>query len=125
MEQLEFRSFLLQISKDLTPSHFEHLKFVLKGFVSSGTCEEMKEVCHYFEELERRRYLTPTNFVILKKAFTAIGRFDLVELLAEKEKYFAELFSPQTKDGDNLGQSGLFARFFQILNSRRDYSINR
>ena len=108
MEQLEFRSFLLQVGNELTTKQFVQLKFVLKGFISSGTCEEMNEVCHYFEELERRLFLTPTNLGILKKALGAVGRSDLVEEIEKKEQYFINLFSPQVKPGDNLEPRGLF-----------------
>ena len=105
--QFEFRRFLLQISKELTKKEFEELKFLLKGSVASAKCEEMKEPFHYFEELQKSLLLTPTRFEVLKKALNAVGRSDLVEKLQEKEQFFADLFSPQVTDGDNLEQTGL------------------
>ena len=105
--QFKFRSFLLQVSKDLTKKEFEQLKFVLKGYVTSAKCEEMTEAFQYFEELQKLLLLTPTRFEVLKKALNVVGRSDLVETLQEKEQFFADLFSPQVTDGDNLEQTGL------------------
>ncbi|XP_068699016.1 tyrosine-protein kinase TXK-like isoform X2 [Montipora foliosa] len=93
MEQLEFRTFMLCISKALPESQFQELKYLLTGFVECGTREVLTQAFHYFEELERRRLLLPTNFNILKDAFDAIGRRDLVEELKRKEEYFSQLFS--------------------------------
>ena len=105
--QFEFRSFLLQISKELAKKEFEEVKFVLKGYVTSAKCEEMTEALHYFEELQKMLLLTPTRLEVLKKALNVVGRSDLVEKLQEKEQFFADLFSPQVTDGDNLKQTGL------------------
>ena len=105
--QFEFRGFLLQISKELTRKEFEQLKFVLKGSVTSAKCEEMTEAFQYFDELLKMLLLTPTSFGVLKKALNAVGRSDLVEKLQEKEQLFADLFTPQITDGDNLQQAGL------------------
>ena len=38
--QFEFRSFLLQISKELAKKEVKELKFVLKGSVASAKCEK-------------------------------------------------------------------------------------
>ncbi|KAJ7390213.1 hypothetical protein OS493_026723 [Desmophyllum pertusum] len=84
-QDFEFRSFLLQLSKDMASTDFEQLKYLLKGYVSSAKCEEITEVCKYFGELERMCLLTPTNFGVLKKALGAIGRQDLVEKIEQKE----------------------------------------
>ena len=108
MEQLEYRTFLLRVANDLNEKQFTQLKFVLKGCISSGTCEEIKEVCDYFAELERRQFLTPTKLGILKTALDAVGRSDLVEEIEKKEPYFTNLFSPKVKPGDNLEPKGLF-----------------
>ena len=105
--QFEFNSFLLQISKELTDRQFQHLKFVLKGSVTSAKCEEMTEVCHYFGELQRLLLLTPTDFGVLKKALNVIERPDLAAKCQEKESYFGDLLRPQIKVGDNLEQRGL------------------
>ena len=97
MEQLEFRSFMLEISKALPENQFEELKYLLTGFVKCGTRELLTQAFHYFEELERRRLLLPTKFDILKDAFGAIGRRDLVEELEGKEEYFNQLFSQHSQ----------------------------
>ncbi|XP_068754925.1 tyrosine-protein kinase TXK-like isoform X2 [Montipora capricornis] len=97
MEQLEFRSFMLEISKALPENQFEELKYLLTGFVECGTRELLTQSFHYFEELERRRLLLPTKFDILKDAFGAIGRRDLVEELEGKEEYFNQLFSQHSQ----------------------------
>ena len=112
MEEFEFNSFLLQISKELTDRQFQHLKFVLKGSVTSAKCEEMTEVCVYFAELQRLLLLTPTNFGVLKNALTVIERHDLAARLQEKEQYFADLFRPRIKVGDNLEQRGVLIYTF-------------
>ena len=103
----EFRSCLLQISKELEKGEFEQLKFVLKGSAASAKCNEMKEPFHYFEELQKLLLLTPTRLEKLKRALNVVGRSDLVKKLEEKEQFFADLFSPQVTDGDNLEQTGL------------------
>ena len=103
--QFEFRRFLLQISEELTKIEFEKLKFVLKG--KMRRCEEMKEPFHYFEELQKSLLLTPTRLEVLKDGLDAVGRTDLVKKLEEKEQFFADRFSPQVTDGDNLDQTGL------------------
>ena len=115
--QFEFNSFLLQISMELTKIEFQHLKFVLMGVVPFAKCEEMTNVCYYFGELQKLLLLTPTNFGVLKEALTAVERPDLVAKLEEKEQYFAHLFRPQIKVGDNLEERGLFARFQEDISS--------
>ncbi|XP_068699017.1 tyrosine-protein kinase TXK-like [Montipora foliosa] len=97
MEQLEFRTFMLEISKALPENQFQELKYLLTGFVECGTREVLTQAFHYFEELERRRLLLPTKFDILKDAFGAIGRRDLVEELKGKEEYFTQLFSQHSQ----------------------------
>lgn len=112
MEQrlnFEFRSFLLQIGKDLSPKNFGELKFVLKAFVPSAQCSEMNEAHLYFEELQRMCYLTPTNFGMLKRGLREIGRQDLVEKIEQKEQYFAVSLSQS--GGLNLGEIGLYYYF--------------
>ena len=108
MEQLEFCTFLLHVGNELTAKQFEQLKFFLKGFISSGTCKEIQEVCHNFEERERELFLTPAHLGILKMALDAIGRPDLVKKIEEKEQYFTDLFRQQVQAGDNLEPRGLF-----------------
>ncbi|XP_068675088.1 uncharacterized protein [Montipora foliosa] len=104
MEKGQFRGFLLSLSKQLSEDQFQQLKYVLEGYIPSATSEAMKQAFLFFGELERRRYLTPTNFEILKEGFRAIERHDLIEELEGKEQYFRELFNPQLKDGHNLEQ---------------------
>ena len=104
MEQLEFNSFLLSLSKELEDSDFEQLKFLLKAFVPLGKSEVLTAPYKYFEELERMRKLSPTDFSILRKGFKEIGRQDLVEKLDGKKDYFNQLFQPKLKDH----QKGLF-----------------
>ena len=105
-EDFEFRGFMLQLSKDMTENDFTQLKYLLKGYVPNARCEALKAVCDYFEELERVRLLTPTNFDVLKRALDVIGRRDLVESIEQKEKHFADLF--KEKKGDSLGPKGLY-----------------
>lgn len=110
-QDFEFRSFLLQLSKDMASTDFEQLKYILKGYVSDAKCEEITEVCKYFGELERMCLLTPKNFGVLKKALGAIGRQDLVEKIEQKEQHFADLF--RESNGNNLPPKGLFLYFYQ------------
>ena len=107
MEKEQFRGFLLSLSKQLSEDEFHQLKFVLEGYVPSATSEATKQPFLFFGELERRRYLTPTNFEILKGGLRAIERHDLIEELEGKEQYFRELLNPQLKDGHNLEHRGL------------------
>jgi len=104
MDRLEFKSFLLSLSKRLGQSDFEQLKFLLDVFVPLGKSEGLKESYQYFAELERMRILAPTNLSILRKGLNEIGRHDLVEELDEKKDYFNQLFQPKSKDH----QKGLF-----------------
>jgi hypothetical protein len=104
-DDFQFRSFLLQVSKQMSSNDFGQLKYLLKGYVSNAKCEEIKAVCEYFEELERLCLLSPKNFGVLKKALGIIGRQDLVEEIEQKEQYFAHLF--RDKKGDSLGPKGL------------------
>ncbi|XP_078348061.1 uncharacterized protein LOC144633138 isoform X2 [Oculina patagonica] len=103
MEQLELNSFLLKIGNELESNEFEALKFVMKGFVTSAKCEETVQAFKYFEEMERLCLLSPTNFLVLKRALEAIGRPDLVKKIEGKEEYFATLFGEKIKDYNNLG----------------------
>ncbi|XP_022801957.1 uncharacterized protein LOC111339545 [Stylophora pistillata] len=96
----EFRSFLFQIGKELTSQDLEHLKYILKPYVSSAQCDGMK-VCPFFDELKRRCLLSPTNLTVLKKGLDTIGRQDLVDKIVQKEQYFATFSSPS--GGTNLG----------------------
>lgn len=105
-EDFEFRRFLLQVSNDMTANDFIQIKYLLKGYVPNAKCEQIETVCNYFEELERMCLLSPTNFGVLKMALNAIGRQDLVEMIEQKELYFADLF--KEKKGDSLGQKGLY-----------------
>ena len=87
MEQrlnFEFRSFLLQLGRELSLQDLEHLKFILTPYVSSAECDKMS-FCAYFEELKRRCHLSRTNFGILKNGLNEIGREDLVEKIVLKE----------------------------------------
>ena len=86
----EFNSFLLKVAEELTSSDVRKLKFVLKEFIPPAQSERTTEAFHYFEELQRRCLLSPTDFHMLKKAFEAIGRIDLVEELEAKEHHFGE-----------------------------------
>ena len=101
---IQFRKFLLQISRELERGEFEQLKFVLKA---SPKCKEMTEAFQYFEELQKLELLTPTRLELLKEALHEVGRADLVTKLEEKEQFFADLFSSQVADDDNLEQTGL------------------
>ena len=102
--KLEFNAFLLSVGKELGGSGFEQLKFLLKDWVPLGKSEALKEPFHYFDELEKRRIITPTDFSILRKSFEKIGRQDLVEMLDGKKDHFYRLFQPKLKDH----QKGLF-----------------
>ena len=105
MEYIEFKGFLLSLSKQLTHSEFEQLKFLLDSYVPLGKSEGMKQSFQYFAELERMRLLSPTDLSILRTSFNKIERHDLVEELDEKKDYFNRLFQPR-KSKDH--QKGLF-----------------
>ena len=104
MEKLEFKSFLLSLSKKLGQSDFEQLKFLLEAFVPLGRSERLKEAFQFFAELERLGKLAPTDLSILRTGFKEIGRQDLVEELDERKDYFNQLFHSKSKDHQN----GLF-----------------
>lgn len=104
----EFRSFLLQLGKELKSQDLEHLKFILTPYVSSAECDKMS-FCSYFEELKRRCHLSPTNFGVLKNGLNEIGREDLVEKIVLKELYFSEIFNQI--GAPNLGTNGLYIEF--------------
>ena len=111
MEQklnFEFRSFLLQLGRELSLQDLEHLKFILTPYVSSAECDKMS-FCAYFEELKRRCHLSRTNFGVLKNGLNEIGREDLVEKIVLKELYFSEI-SNQI-GAPNLGTNGLYIEF--------------
>ena len=95
----KFNVFLLQIAKELTEGDLQQMKFVLRGYVTSAKCEDMKAL-QYVEELQKLLLLTPTKLEIFKETLTVIGRPDLVEKIAEKEATFATL------PGENLEQKG-------------------
>ena len=104
----EFRSFLLQLGKELKSQDLEYLKYVLAPYVSSAKCDEMT-FCPYFNELKRRCHLSRTNFGVLKKGLHKIGRQDLVDKIVLKEQYFAGI---SNKSGaPNLGTNGLYIEF--------------
>ena len=75
------------------------MKFVLRGYVTSAKCDDMKAL-QYVEELQKLLLLTPTKLEIFKETLTVIGRPDLVEKIEEKEATFAAL------PGENLEQKG-------------------
>ena len=104
----EWRSFLLQLGKELTSKELEYLKFILEPYVSSAHCYEMS-FCSYFDELNRRCHFSRTNFGVLKEALNGIGREDLVEKIVLKELYFSEI-SDQI-GAPNLGTNGLYIEF--------------
>ena len=111
MEQklnFEFRSFLLQLGKELKSQDLEHLKFILTPYVSSAECDKMS-FCSYFEELKRMCHLSPTNFGVLKDGLKEIGRQDLVDKIVLKELYFSEISNQFY--GPNLGTNGLYIEF--------------
>lgn len=95
----KFNVFLLQIAKELTEGDLQQMKFVLRGYVTSAKCEDMKAL-QYVEELQKLLLLTPTKLEIFKETLTVIGRPDLVEKIEEKEATFATL------PGENLEQKG-------------------
>ncbi|XP_027040919.1 uncharacterized protein LOC113669121 isoform X2 [Pocillopora damicornis] len=118
MEQklnFEFRSFLLQLGKELKSQDLEHLKFILTPYVSSAECDKMS-FCSYFEELKRRCHLSPTNFGVLKNGLNEIGREDLVEKIVLKELYFSEIFNQI--GAPNLGTNDSDMEFDGTANGR-------
>lgn len=118
MEQklnFEFRSFLLQLGRELSLQDLEHLKFILTPYVSSAECDKMS-FCAYFEELKRRCHLSRTNFGVLKNGLNEIGREDLVEKIVLKELYFSEI-SNQI-GAPNLGTNDSDIEFDGTANGR-------
>lgn len=118
MEQklnFEFRSFLLQLGRELSLQDLEHLKFILTPYVSSAECDKMS-FCAYFEELKRRCHLSRTNFGVLKNGLNEIGREDLVEKIVLKELYFSEI-SNQI-GAPNLGTNDSDIEFYGTANGR-------
>ncbi|XP_074638693.1 uncharacterized protein LOC141897136 isoform X2 [Acropora palmata] len=101
MEKVEFKSFLLSLSKKLGQSDLDQLKFVLEPFVSHGRSEGLKEAFQYFAELERLGKLAPTDLSLLRTGFKEIGRQDLVDELDERKDYFNQLFHSKSKDHQN------------------------
>ena len=78
-----FRARLLRLSKSLTASELEQLKFLCQDDIPAGRAEKITEPFQFFSELEQLGKLSDGKLCFLSSILVAIGRIDLSKKLLQ------------------------------------------
>ena len=79
----KYRSFLLQLGKNLKNDDLKQIKFVLKDEISDRKLEQINQPCELFTSLEEQGLLGPDKLDELREYLEAIDRPKLTEMVEE------------------------------------------
>lgn len=78
MEAMHFRSFLLQISDDITKEKLEQIKYLCSDDIPERDLESISSPWQLFKDLERRQMIGIDNLSFLRKLLTDVMCLQLV-----------------------------------------------
>lgn len=77
MENITYRSLLLDLSNSLTSSDLEQLKFLCRDVIPAGRAEKISRPFEFFSALEQLNMLSEENRDFLASKLIAVNRNDL------------------------------------------------
>ena len=82
---LTYRTFMVQLSRQITSKDEESLKYLLTSVIPDGKMELLDTPLKLIRQLERIDYIGPNNFpglMLLQHLFGVMGRKDLCDMIA-------------------------------------------
>ena len=80
---LEYREFMLKLSREITLQDMAELKYVLTSLIPEGEKESLKTALELFRYLEMLLFVGANNLARLKEIFLIMDKPKLCEMVAE------------------------------------------
>ena len=80
---LDYREFMLKLSREITSQDMAELKYVLTSLIPEGKKESLKTALELFRYLEMRLFVGANNLASLKEVFLIMDKPKLCKMAAE------------------------------------------
>ena len=80
---LEYRVFMLKLSRQITPKDMEELKYVLTSLIPEGKKESLKTALELFRYLEMLLFVGTNNLANLEELFRVMDKPELCQMITK------------------------------------------
>ena len=80
---LEYREFMLKLSRKIDPKDMEELKYMLTSLIPDGKMESLDSAIKLFRFLERMLFVEPNNLGDLEQLFRRMNKSELCEMITK------------------------------------------
>ena len=80
----DYYALLTHLSQQLSKDDLKHLVFACRSILPTSSAEKITSGIDYFQEMQQRGHLRPTNYDYLREQLVLVGRHDLASMLPDK-----------------------------------------